>query len=174
MIDFDSNDNMLNKGFNVWNDEYFMEAALLCAEKAMKKGDVPVGAVAVKNGMIIARSWNQVELLKDATAHAELLLISSLPQIIGDWRLNDIDIYVTKEPCAMCASAIQQARVSRLVYALADPNNGAVDNGVHLYQNKAINKAPQVSSGVLKLSAQKMLKTFFQKKRKKTDVGKRR
>ena len=76
-------------------DDYYMRAALRCAQQAADAGEVPVGAVAVKDGLIIARSWNQVELLKDATAHAELMLIASLPQIVGDWRLDGIDIYVS-------------------------------------------------------------------------------
>lgn len=161
MIDFDSNDNMLNQGFNVWNDEYFMEVALSCAEKAMKKGDVPVGAVAVKNGMIIARSWNQVELLKDATAHAELLLISSLPQIIGDWRLNDIDIYVTKEPCAMCAGAMVNSRIHRVIYGLADPRSGCAGSALDITGYSGMLHQVEVKGHVLEEKCKKLFQTFF-------------
>ena len=106
-------------------DDYYMRAALRCAQQAADAGEVPVGAVAVKDGLIIARSWNQVELLKDATAHAELMLIASLPQIVGDWRLDGIDIYVTKEPCAMCAGAMVNSRIRRVIYGLRDPRCGA-------------------------------------------------
>ena len=97
----------------IFDDEHFMRAALRCAENAAAAGEVPVGAVAVKDGIIIAKAWNQVELLKDATAHAEVLLISSISAALNDWRMEDVDIYVTKEPCAMCAGAMVNARVRR-------------------------------------------------------------
>ena len=116
-FNFDSGDGIFNGGGEddgelkpLLGDDYYMRAALRCAQQAADAGEVPVGAVAVKDGLIIARSWNQVELLKDATAHAELMLIASLPQVVGDWRLDGIDIYVTKEPCAMCAGAMVNSR----------------------------------------------------------------
>ena len=113
-------------------DDYYMRAALRCAQQAADAGEVPVGAVAVKDGLVIARSWNQVELLKDATAHAELMLIASLPQVIGDWRLDGIDIYVTKEPCAMCAGAMVNSRIRRVIYGLRDPRCGAAGSALNV------------------------------------------
>ena len=93
------------------------------AETAAEAGEVPVGAIAVKDGEIIARAGNQVELLKDATAHAEILAITQAEAALGDWRLDKVDIYVTKEPCAMCAGAMVNAHVRRLVYGMADPRS---------------------------------------------------
>ena len=100
----------------IFNDEYFMRAALREAEKAELNHEVPVGAVAVKDGMIVARAWNQVELLKDATAHAEILTLTALSAQLGDWRLDGVTLYVTKEPCAMCAGAAVNCRIGALVF----------------------------------------------------------
>ena len=110
-----------------------MFRALAEAQNAFELGEVPVGAVAVRNGEIIARAWNQVEMLKDATAHAEVLLISSLSSIIGDWRLEDVDIYVTKEPCAMCAGAMVNSRVRRVIFGMADPRSGCAGSALDVY-----------------------------------------
>src|SRR5205823_13756743 len=103
------------------NDEYFMREALRMAQKAYEAKEVPVGAVVVRKGRIIARAFNQVELLKDATAHAEMLALTQAEEAVGDWRLADCAIYVTKEPCPMCAGAIVHVRLARLVYGANDP-----------------------------------------------------
>src|SRR6188474_2267617 len=106
-------------------DESFMSEALRLAHKAFEKEEVPVGAVVVRGGRIIARAFNQVELLKDATAHAEMLAITEAEAAVGDWRLNDCTLYVTKEPCPMCAGAIVHVRLQRVVFGASDLKGGA-------------------------------------------------
>src|SRR5882724_10212766 len=106
-------------------DDAFMSEALRFARKAFEKEEVPVGAVVVRNGRIIARAFNQVELLKDATAHAEMLAITQAEEAVGDWRLTDCTLYATKEPCPMCAGAAVHARLGRVVYGANDPKAGA-------------------------------------------------
>ena len=106
------------------NDEFFMREALRLAEIAAAADEVPIGAVAVKDGEIVARAWNQVEQRKDATAHAELLALTAASETVGDWRLDGVTLYVTKEPCAMCAGALVNTRVDRVVYGMADPRSG--------------------------------------------------
>src|SRR3989441_11315433 len=103
------------------NEEYFMREALRQAQKAYDTDEVPVGAVIVRAGRIIARASNQVELLKDATAHAEMLALTQAQEAVGDWRLTDCTLYVTKEPCPMCAGAIVHTRLARVVFGASDP-----------------------------------------------------
>src|SRR5438046_9265556 len=105
-------------------DETFMQEALRLAMKARAADEVPVGAVVVREGRIISRGYNQVELLKDATAHAEMLALTAAEAAVGDWRLTDCDLYVTKEPCAMCAGAIVQTRIHRVVFGFEDHSAG--------------------------------------------------
>src|SRR5499425_2948571 len=102
-------------------DDYFMREALRQARKAYDADEVPVGAIIVRGGKIIGRAWNQVESLKDATAHAEMLALTQAEAAVGDWRLIDCDLYVTKEPCIMCAGAIVHTRIRRLVFGCPDP-----------------------------------------------------
>src|ERR687894_1546963 len=111
-------------------DVTFMREALRQAEKALKAEEVPVGAIVVQAGRIIARAYNQVELLKDATAHAEMLAITQAEAAVGDWRLNDCDLYVTKEPCPMCAGALVHVRMRRVIFGCADPRAGAAGGAV--------------------------------------------
>ncbi len=99
------------------SDEFYMGEALRLARKAFAAEEVPIGAVIVREGQIIARAWNQVEMLKDATAHAEMLAITQAESVVDDWRLNDCDLYVTKEPCPMCAGALVHARLRRVIFA---------------------------------------------------------
>src|SRR5205814_8169392 len=115
-------------------DEIFMRDALRLAEKARVSEEVPVGAVVVKDGKVIARAYNQVELLKDATAHAEMLALTQAEAAAGDWRLTDCDLYVTKEPCAMCAGAIVNVRLRRLIFGCADSRAGAAGSVINLLQ----------------------------------------
>lgn len=150
-----------------FDDEHFMRAALRCAEKAMSAGEVPVGAVAVRNGEIIARAWNQVEMLKDATAHAEVLLISSLSSVIGDWRLEDVDIYVTKEPCAMCAGAMVNSRVRRVIFGMADPRSGCAGSALDVTGFSGMLHQVEVKRGVLECECSTIMKEFFRSVRKK-------
>ena len=107
------------------SDHYFMGEALRQALRAYEKEEVPVGAVVVREGRIIARAFNQVEMLKDATAHAEMLALTQAEQVVGDWRLNDCTLYVTKEPCPMCAGALVHVRIQRVVFGASDTKAGA-------------------------------------------------
>src|SRR5258708_33036764 len=106
------------------SDDYFMGEALRQAAKAFEREEVPIGAVVVREGRIIARAFNQVEELKDATAHAEMLALTQAESAVGDWRLTDCTLYVTKEPCVMCAGALVHVRMRRVVFGCADPRSG--------------------------------------------------
>ena len=112
------------------SDEYFMQDAIRQAVKAYEADEVPVGAVIVRNGRVIARAWNQVEMLKDATAHAEMLALTAAEVAVGDWRLNDCTLYVTKEPCPMCAGALVHCRLARVVFGAPDPKGGAAGGAI--------------------------------------------
>src|SRR5882757_11304132 len=114
------------------SDHYFMGEALRQAVKAYEAGEVPVGAVIVREGRIIARAANQVELLKDATAHAEMLALTQAEGSVGDWRLTDCTLYVTKEPCPMCAGAVVHTRLARVVFGAGDPKSGAAGGMINL------------------------------------------
>src|SRR5713226_6899533 len=120
---------------NRQTDESFMRDALRLAAKAYEADEVPVGAVVVRAGKIIGRAYNQVELLKDATAHAEMLALTQAEAAVGDWRLVDCDLYVTKEPCVMCAGALIHVRIRRLVLGCADKRSGAAGSVMNLLQN---------------------------------------
>lgn len=150
----------------LFDDEYFMRRALVMAETAAEAGEVPVGAIAVKDGEIIARSGNQVELLKDATAHAEILAITQAEAALGDWRLDNVDIYVTKEPCAMCAGAMVNAHVRRVVYGMPDPRSGAAGSALDVTGFKGMLWNVEVKSGVLELECRALMQQFFRKVRK--------
>ena len=113
------------------SDHYFMGEALRQAARAYSAEEVPVGAVVVREGRIIARAFNQVELLKDATAHAEMLAITQAEEVVGDWRLSDCTLYVTKEPCPMCAGAIVHVRLARVVFGASDPKAGAAGSALN-------------------------------------------
>src|SRR3982075_2037221 len=130
-------------------DETFMQEAFRLAMKARAADEVPVGAVVVREGRIISRAYNQVELLKDATAHAEMLALTAAEAAVGDWRLNDCDIYVTKEPCPMCAGAIVHTRLRRVIFGCADVRAGAAGTVMNLLQNPALNHTCEITSGVL-------------------------
>ena len=147
------------------NDEYFMREALRMAQKAYDANEVPVGAVVVREGKIIARACNQVELLKDATAHAEMLALTQAEAAVGDWRLIDCDLYVTKEPCAMCAGALVHTRVPRVIFGCADPSAGAAGSVINLLQLPTLNHRCDVASGVLQDQCASILQDFFRKRR---------
>src|SRR6059058_2228952 len=121
------------------SDESFMRAALRLAAKAYEADEVPVGAVVVRAGNIIGRAYNQVELLKDATAHAEMLALTQAEAAVGDWRLVDCDLYVTKEPCAMCAGALVHVRIRRVVFGCTDSKAGAAGSVMNLLQMPVLN-----------------------------------
>ena len=159
----------------LYSDETFMRSALRLAQRAAEAGEVPVGAVAVKDGIIIAKAWNQVELLKDATAHAELLALTSAAAALGDWRLEDVDLYVTKEPCAMCAGAMVNARVRRVVFGLSDPRCGACGGSeLDIVHFKGMLHQVEVKGGVLEEECRALMQDFFRTVRKdKGDSGKK-
>jgi tRNA(adenine34) deaminase len=146
-------------------DEYFVREALRYAQKAYEAGEVPVGAVVVREGRIIAHAYNQVELLKDATAHAEMLALTQAEAAVGDWRLTDCDLYVTKEPCAMCAGAIVHVRLRRLIFGCADPRAGAAGSVINLLQLPSLNHRCEITSGVLENECAAILQDFFRKRR---------
>ena len=148
-------------------DEFFMREALRQAEKAYAAAEVPVGAVVAREGKIIARAHNQVELLKDATAHAEMLALTQAEAAVGDWRLTDCDLYVTKEPCAMCAGALVHTRIRRVIFGCADPAAGAAGSVVNLLQMPGLNHQCQITSGVLQNECSAILQDFFRKRRDK-------
>src|SRR5215468_8098304 len=130
-------------------DEHFMREALRQAQKAYAADVVPVGAVVVRESNIIARAHNQVELLKDATAHAEMLALTQAEEAVGDWRLNQCDLYVTKEPCAMCAGALVHTRIRRVIFGCADPKGGAAGSIINLLQMPTLNHRCEITSNVL-------------------------
>jgi len=146
-------------------DEHFMHEALRQAQKAYEADEVPVGSVVVRAGKIIARAYNQVELLKDATAHAEMLALTQAEAAMGDWRLTDCDLYVTKEPCAMCAGALVHVRIRRVIFGCADPRAGAAGSIINLLQLSSLNHQCDITSGVLKNECAMILQDFFRKKR---------
>jgi tRNA(adenine34) deaminase len=127
---------------------------------------VPVGAIVVRAGRIIARAFNQVEMLKDATAHAEMLAITQAEAAVGDWRLNDCDLYVTKEPCAMCAGALLHVRMRRVVFGCGDPRSGAAGGTINLLQLPGLNHRCEIRSGVLDQECAGLLQNFFQARRR--------
>ena len=131
------------------SDEYFMGEALRQAARAYAAEEVPVGAVIVRAGRIIARAWNQVELLKDATAHAEMLALTQAEGAVGDWRLTDCTLYVTKEPCPMCAGAVVHTRLARVVFGAGDPKGGAAGGAMNLLQFPTLNHRCDITGQVL-------------------------
>lgn len=147
------------------SDEYFMREALRQAQKAYEASEVPVGAVVVRAGHIIARASNQVELLKDATAHAEMLALTQAEAAVGDWRLADCDLYVTKEPCAMCAGALVHTRIRRVIFGCTDSVAGAAGSVINLLQMSGFNHRCDIASGVLHEPCAAILQNFFRKRR---------
>ena len=147
------------------NDEDFMREALRQAQKAYTAGEVPVGAVIVREGKMIARAYNQVELLKDATAHAEMLALTQAEAAVGDWRLTDCDLYVTKEPCPMCAGALVHTRIRRVIFGCPDPSAGAAGSVMNLFQMPALNHRCEITSAVLQQECAAILQDFFRKRR---------
>src|SRR4051794_37913267 len=143
----------------------FMDDALSEGRAADEAGEVPVGCVVVRAGKIIARSGNRTLRDRDPTAHAEMLAIRGAARILGTERLTDCDLYVTLEPCAMCAAAISFARIRRLYYAAADPKGGAVENGVRFFSSPTCHHRPEVYGGIGESEAGALLKEFFKAKR---------
>lgn len=142
-------------------DAQFMRAALALAEEAWRQGEVPVGAVVVAEGAIIGRGYNAPIGRRDPTAHAEIVALRDAARALGNYRLPDCDLYVTLEPCAMCAGAIMQARIRRLVFGAADPKTGACGGVVDLFADPRINHHTSVAGGLLAEDCGTLLKRFF-------------
>src|SRR4029077_335446 len=149
------------------SDHFFMGEALRQAVKAYEAQETPVGAVAVRAGRIIARAFNQVELLKDATAHAEMLALTQAEEAVGDWRLTDCTLYVTKEPCPMCAGAIVHVRLARVVFGASDPKAGAAGSALNLLQFPTLNHRCEITGGVRENECRALLQDFFTNQRAK-------
>jgi len=153
---------------DVLSDEYFMGQALREARKAYAATEVPVGAVVVREGRVIARAWNQVETLKDATAHAEMLALTAAQHALGDWRLENCTLYVTKEPCPMCAGAIVHCRPQRVVFGCPDPKGGAAGGWINLLESTPpLNHRCDVSAGVMGKECLALLQGFFREARER-------
>lgn len=146
-------------------DELFMREALALAREAEAMGEVPVGAVVVREGLIVGRGFNAPISLHDPSAHAEIRALRDAAERAANYRLPDCTLYVTLEPCAMCAGAIQHARIARLVYGAADPKTGACGSVVNLFDEPRLNHHAQVASGVLEQECGGLLKTFFAARR---------
>ncbi len=147
------------------SDELWMEEALREAQRALTLGEVPVGAIIVRDGNIVGRGCNRPLSANDPTAHAEILALREAGQAIGNYRLLDCDMYVTVEPCAMCAGAITHARIRRLIYGAEDPKAGAVHSMLQLLNHPKLNHKVEVSSGVLAARCMDLLQTFFRERR---------
>lgn len=155
----------------ITTDEHFMREALRQARKAARQDEVPIGAVIVREGHVIARAWNQVETLKDATAHAEMIALTQAQSALGDWRLNECDLYVTKEPCPMCAGAIMHCRVRRVIFGCPDLKGGAAGGFWNLLQAPNLNHRSEIVSGVLGDECVTVLKSFFRDARERRANG---
>lgn len=142
----------------------FMKQAILLAEKAGLEGEVPVGAVIVRNGEVIATGQNRRESMKNAVKHAEVEAIENACEVLGSWRLEDCELYVTLEPCPMCAGAIINARIPKVVYGATDIKGGACDSVVNLF-NLPFNHKPEVWAGILEQECSELLQEFFKGKR---------
>jgi tRNA(adenine34) deaminase len=143
----------------------FMDLALKAAEKAGKSGEVPIGCVIVLNNEVVAAAGNRTLTDRDPTAHAEILAIRQATEVTGSERLVDCDLYVTLEPCTMCAGAISLARIRRLYYGAADPKGGAVESGVRFFASPTCHHAPEVYSAVGESDAATLLREFFKSRR---------
>ncbi|MDA7978537.1 MAG: tRNA adenosine(34) deaminase TadA [Pirellulales bacterium] len=155
-----------NEALRLADHEFFMRRALMQAEAAMEASEVPVGCVIVREGRVIAEASNARETLSDPTAHAEMIAITQAAQLVGDWRLEGCALYVTLEPCSMCAGAILQARVPLVVYGAADPKAGAVDSLFTLLNDSRLNHRSDTIAGVLAKPCGEILTQFFREQRK--------
>ncbi len=146
-------------------DEHFMRLALREAARALEHSDVPVGAVVVRDGEVIGAGANEREHRQDPTAHAEILALREAARVLGSWRLVDCQLYVTLEPCAMCAGAIVLARVPRLIYGTPDPKAGAAGSVLDILAQPQLNHRPEVAGGLLAADSADLLRAFFASRR---------
>ena len=142
-------------------EEYYMSQALKEAKKAYQKEEVPVGAIIVKNGEIIARAHNLKELKKDTTKHAEILAIQKASKKLEAWRLEECELYVTLEPCTMCAGAIINSRIRKVIIGTLDPKTGACGSVLNLFEDYTFNHKPELEIGILQKECEQILKDFF-------------
>lgn len=147
--------------------ERFMKEAIKQAQKAKQIDEVPIGCVIVKEGKIIARGYNKREVLQQSIAHAEIIAIQKACKKMGTWRLEGCELYVTLEPCPMCAGAILQSRIEKVIYGASDPKGGSIDSCMRMYDTKGYNHYPLSISGICTEECSQMLKDFFKEKRKK-------
>jgi len=146
-------------------DDYFMRLALREAERALKHADVPIGAVIVRDGEVLAAAHNERELLQDPTAHAEMIALREAARASGSWRVLDSVLYVTLEPCAMCAGAIVLARIARVVFGASDPKAGACGSVLDVLAEPRLNHRPDVAGGLLAGECGELLSAFFASRR---------
>ena len=151
-------------------DQDFMREALNEAKKAFEKGEIPIGAVIVQNGSIITRNHNRREKLHDPTAHAEILVMREAGEILGGWRLSNTTVYVTIEPCPMCAGALVQSRVSRIVYGAPDIKAGAVHSLYTITEDDRLNHRLSVTGGILAEECSELMRHFFRSRRKQPNI----
>jgi len=149
------------------NHDHYMQLALREANLSADADEVPVGAVIIKEGAIIGRAHNQTELLKDPTAHAEMIAITQAATAVGGWRLTDTILYVTKEPCPMCAGAIVLARIPVVVFGVADPLRGGAVSVFKILNHPQLNHRPEIIQGILEDPCRTLLQDFFRRKRNK-------
>lgn len=147
-------------------DERYMHMALKQAMEAAAAGEVPIGAVIVHGAALVGKAHNQVETLKDPTAHAEVLAITQAAAALGDWRLSDTVLYVTKEPCPMCAGAIVQARIPVVVWGMTDPARGGACSLLNIFDNQALNHRVRYYTGLLEPECREIVQAFFETRRK--------
>lgn len=148
---------------------WFMRKALALAARAAEAGEVPVGAVITHRGKLIAQAYNQVELLKDPTAHAEMIAITQATAAVGDWRLGDCILYVTKEPCPMCAGAIVLARIPLVVWGMSDPQRGGAVSRFQIFQSDNLNHRVECQTGIMEEECKAMMVDFFRQRRQEND-----
>jgi len=149
------------------HDEYFMKLALQEAEKALEIGEVPIGAIVVYDNEVIASGYNLRETSQTTLSHAELIAIDVANKKIGSWRLERCTLYVTLEPCAMCAGAIVQSRIPRVVYGASDPKSGCAGTLMNLLEEARFNHQVEVKRGILEMESSSMLRAFFKQLRRK-------
>ena len=146
-------------------DEYFMRLALREAERATAHEDVPIGAVIVRDGEVVAATHNERELRQDPTAHAEMIALREAARLAGTWRILDAALYVTLEPCAMCAGAIVLARIARVVYGARDPKAGACGSVLNVLAEPRLNHRPELAAGLMAQESAELLSAFFAPRR---------
>ena len=147
------------------SDELWMEEALRCAQRALEAGEVPVGAVVVSSGQVVGRGWNRNIADRDPSAHAEILALREAGAAVSNHRLGDCELFVTIEPCAMCAGALVQARIKRLIYGADDPTAGAVHSVIQVVNHPQLNHQMEIRSGVLAGRCAEMVQAFFKSRR---------